>query len=199
MASRTASRMSASTSYTSHPQQTTESRTYTARQSNARSRRTRPRTAISTLAGHENQQVICAVSESRGISPTVGLAFVNLDTCEAVLCQISDSQTYIKTLHKLNVYSPSEILFMSTMVTPQSKLFSVIEEDLEGLGISITPVDRRYFAEDSGMNYIHQLALTDDVETIKLAVTGNYFAVCSLSAVSRLLSMYDTNSPCHRL
>ena len=138
---------------------------------------------MSTAAGIENQHIVCAVTESRGISPTVGLAFVNLDTSEAILCQVSDSQTYVKTVHKLSVFAPSEILFMSTMVNPKSKLFSIIEEDLEGLNTAILDVDRRYFAEDLGMNYIQQLALAEDIETIKLAVTGNYFAVCSLAAV----------------
>jgi len=75
-------------------------------------------------------------------------------------------------VHKLSVFMPTEVLFMSTMVNPQSKLFSIIEEDLEGLDTSIVTVDRRYFAEDAGMTYIQQLALTDDIETIKLAVRG---------------------------
>lgn len=184
MASRTVSRMTSISQHGSKVNTTTQSRTTTARQSNTRaSRRARPRTAVSS-GGFENQHIICAISESRGISPTVGLAFVNLDTSEAILCQVSDSQTYVKTVHKLNVFMPTEILFMSTMVQPKSKLFSIIEEDLEGLDIAIMPVDRKYFAEDSGMTRIQQHALTEDVETIKLAVTGNYFAVCSFAAVS---------------
>jgi len=34
--------------------------------------------AGSTIGGGESQQIICAISEARGISPTVGLAFVNI-------------------------------------------------------------------------------------------------------------------------
>ena len=78
----------------------------------------RPRTGVSTL-GVENQEIVCAVSESRGISPTVGLAFVNLDTGEAVLSQIGDSQTYVRTMHKLMVLNPSNILITSTEAEPQ--------------------------------------------------------------------------------
>lgn len=186
MASTTASRLTSTSQHGSKVNTTTQSRTTTARQSNTRaSRRTRPRTAVSIGGGFENQHIVCAISESRGISPTVGLAFVNLDTSEATLCQVSDSQTYVKTVHKLNIFMPTEVLFMSTMVQPKSKLFSIIEEDLEGIDTAIVPVDRRYFAEDTGMTRIQQHALTEDVETIKLAVTGNYFAVCSFAAVSR--------------
>lgn len=134
----------------------------------------------------EAQQVVCAVSESRGISPTVGLAFVNLDTLEAVLCQICDSQTYVRTIHKLSVYGPSEILIVSTAASPKSKLFSIIEENLDALDSNMTLLDRRYWAESAGLEYIQQLAFADDVEAIKISVGGNYFAVCCIAAVSAL-------------
>lgn len=178
---------SLSRSYTSRSNQayaTTTSRPRTSRRSTGRSRTARPRTGISTLAGVDVQQVICAVSESRGIAPTVGLAFVNLDTCEAVLCQICDSQTYVRTLHKLHVYSPSEILIMSTAANPKSKLFSIIEENLDNLDSSVTLLDRRYWAETTGLDYIKELAFVEDVEAIKVSIAGNYFAVCCIAAVS---------------
>jgi hypothetical protein len=47
--------------------------------------RSRPRTAAITIGVGENE-IICAISESRGISPTIGLSFVNVSTSEAVLC-----------------------------------------------------------------------------------------------------------------
>ena len=143
-----------------------------------------PRTGASTIARAESQHVVCAIAESRGISPTVGLAFVNLDTAEAVLCQICDTQSYVSTLHKLQVYGPSEILIVSTAASPKSKLFSIIEENLEDIGSKLTLLDRRYWAELTGYGYIQSLAFKEDVETIKLSVTGNYYAVCCIAAVS---------------
>lgn len=55
------------------------------------------------MAPISSQDIICAVGESRGISPTVGLAFVNVSTSEAVLYQICDSQTYLKLSIKLGL------------------------------------------------------------------------------------------------
>lgn len=127
---------------------------------------------------------MCAIAESRGISPTVGLAFVNLDTAEAVLCQICDSQTYVRTIHKLKVYGPTEILIMSTAASPKSKLFSIIEENLEDLDSKLTLLDRRYWAESTGIDYIQTLAFKEDVEAIQVSVAGNYYAVCCIAAVS---------------
>jgi DNA mismatch repair protein MSH4 len=153
----------------------------------------RPRTGASTIARNESQQIVCAIAESRGISPTVGLAFVNLDTGEAVLCQICDSQTYVRTIHKLKVYGPSEILIIATAASPKSKLFSIIEENLEDIDSKLTLLDRRYWAESTGFDYIQSLAFKEDIEAIKISVAGNYYAVCCIAAVSsipKIMSFY---------
>ncbi|KXL48791.1 MAG: hypothetical protein FE78DRAFT_86832 [Acidomyces sp. 'richmondensis'] len=169
------------------------------RPSTTRPSTARPRTGVSTL-GAENQEVICAISESRGISPTVGLAFVNLDTGEAVLSQISDSQTYVRTIHKLTVFNPSNILIVSTAASPKSKLFSIIEDSLDDVACNITLLERRFWAETTGLEYIQTLAFKEDVESIKTAVSGNYYAVCCFAAVLKYteLGLFKT-FPAHSL
>ena len=178
-----------STSYTSatashlsrpHVESTTpRPSTSQSRPTTSRSRTGRPRTAASTLSG--DQQIICAISESRGLSPIVGLAFVNLSTTEAVLCQISDNQTYVKTIHKLSCLEPTEVLVMVTAAQPKSKLYSLIEGNVPH--VRINPLDRKYWAETTGMDYIQQLAFKQDLEAIKVAVEGNYYAICCFAAV----------------
>ncbi|KAI4949740.1 hypothetical protein J4E86_007694 [Alternaria arbusti] len=167
---------------------TTTSRPGT-RRNTGRPSTARPRTGASTIARVEAQNVVCAIAESRGISPTVGLAFVNLDTAEAVLCQICDSQTFVRTVHKLKVYGPSEILIVSTAASPRSKLFSIVEENLEDIGSKLTLLDRRYWAESTGYEYIQSLAFREDVEAIKISVTGNYYAVCCIAAALKYIDL----------
>lgn len=139
--------------------------------------------AGSTIGGGEAQQIICAISEARGISPTVGLAFINISTGEAVISQICDNQFYARTLNKLQVFEPSEILIVSTSgpPNPKSKMYQVVEENI--LGARIITVDRRYWSETAGLEYIQQLAFLEDVEAIKVAIGGNYFATCCFAAV----------------
>lgn len=149
-----------------------------------KTRTTRPRTGLSTLAGVEAHQVVCSISESRGISPIVGLAFVNLSTWEAILCQICDTQTYVRTVQKLAIRNPSQILVMKSAVDPKSKLVSILEENLDELDCDVKVLDRKYWAEATGIDYIHQLAFTADVEAIKSAIAGSYFAVSCFAAVS---------------
>lgn len=167
---------------TSLTARTTSYRTFTSRPVTGRSRTgTRPKTSASSLWGVSNQQIVCAVSESRGISPTVGLAFVNVSTGEAVLSQLSDNQSYVKTIHKLSVFDPSQILVMNTAMNPKSKMCAIIEENLPDT--QVIGLDRRYWAETTGLDYIQQLAFAQDVEAIKVSIGGSYFATCCIAAV----------------
>lgn len=129
------------------------------------------------------QDIVCAISESRGISPNVGLAFVNLSTSEAVLCQICDSQTYIRTIHKLKVFHPTEVLYSSTAT--DSKFVSIIAENVqrEDREIIMTQIDRRYWSESTGHDYVRQLAFPEDLESLNMSLSGNYFAACCFGAV----------------
>lgn len=152
---------------------------------------------MSTI-GAENQEIICAVSESRGISPIVGLSFVNLDTGEAVLSQISDTQTFVRTVHKLLVFNPTNILVVSSASSPKSELFSILEDSLDDIDSIITLLDRRYWSENAGLDYIQQLAFAEDVEGIKTAVSGNYYAVCCLAAVLKYVELGMSKTFPHR-
>ncbi|KIW17710.1 hypothetical protein PV08_04905 [Exophiala spinifera] len=152
-----------------------------ARGSNARSRSRR----ASTSVGYANSEIVCAVTESRGLSPVVGLAFVDISTCEAVLCQFSDTQTYARTCHKISVYGPSEILY--TPNAADSKLVSIIHEnlDIDQNDISLHDVDRKHWSESAGHDYLEFLAFPDDLDALKIALTGNHCATYCFSAAMR--------------
>lgn len=154
---------------------TTTSRPQTGRSS-------RPRT-VETSTDYIDNEIICAISESRGISPTVGLSFVNVSTSEAVLCQFTDTQTYARTCHKLAVFAPCEILY--TPSATDSKLVSIIAENLEvdKANIALTKIDRKYWSDISGLDYVQELAFPSDLESLQLPIAGNYFATCCFSAV----------------
>ncbi|KAL2360673.1 hypothetical protein RJZ56_006470 [Blastomyces dermatitidis] len=170
-------RFSTNPSYFPSYSNATTRRPTTAQSSSGYPRTVRPTTSGTSVA---SQEIICAISESRGISPSVGLAFVNVSTAEAVFCQICDSQTYARTIHKLAVFDPTEVLFMKTAKEPRSKLYSIVEENLPHLTVS--SVDRRMWAERTGHEYVEQLAFREDLESIKMSLEGNYFAACCLAA-----------------
>lgn len=91
--------------------------------------------------------------------------------------------------HKLNVFEPSVILIVSTAGPPnaKSKMYSVIEENT--LGSKIVTVPRQYWSETAGLDYIQSLVFKEDVEAIKVAIGGNYYATCCFSAVGNAHSL----------
>ncbi|KZF26841.1 hypothetical protein L228DRAFT_279991 [Xylona heveae TC161] len=159
--------------------------------------RRRPRTAASTIAAPNVRDIICTISESRGISPVVGLAFVDLTTAEVVLCQICDSQTYVRTLHKISVYDPVEILMPGTSVS-KSKLYPLIQQNFPD--VSFRLLDRNYWNQSTGLEYIQRVAFEEDIEAIKLSIEGNYFAICSVGAALRYTELgRSVTFPSHSL
>ncbi|GFG00996.1 mutS protein homolog 4 [Aspergillus udagawae] len=143
-----------------------EARSFTAltsRQDSDRPRTARPATTATSIA---SQDIICAITET-------------------VLCQICDSQTYAKTVTKIAVLEPTEILFMSS--AKGSKLFYIIQENIPDT--TYTFLDRRYWSEKVGHEYVDRLAFPQDVETIKITLGGNYFASCCLAAVLKYIEL----------
>ncbi|RNJ52734.1 MutS protein msh4 [Verticillium nonalfalfae] len=141
------------------------------------------------LRGDEGRHVICAVSEARGITPSVGVAFVNIATGEAILSQISDSQFYVKTLHKLNMLEPSHILMVPSACAPNpsSYLYYMIEQHVASA--KIVPWHRKFWSESAGLDYISEYAFQGDAEAIQVAIQGNFFTTCAFSAVCILLKV----------
>ncbi|QKX54560.1 uncharacterized protein TRUGW13939_01647 [Talaromyces rugulosus] len=146
---------------------------------------TRPTTAATSIA---SQELVCAVSESRGVSPTVGLAFVNLSTSEAVLCQVCDNNSYVRTINKIAVFEPTELLFMNTPSAKQTKLFSVIQVNIPDL--VVTCVDRRYWSDRAGHEYVDKLAFPAELDSIRPALESHYFAACCLAAVLKYVELH---------
>ncbi|KAI1651931.1 muts domain V-domain-containing protein [Daldinia loculata] len=145
--------------------------------------------ATSSVWGSESHEIVCAVTEARGVSPTVGLAFINITTNEAILSQICDSQFYVKTIHKIQIHEPSTILIVNTAFppNPKSSLLAIIEEELPDA--SVEPLDRKYWSENAGLEFIHTLAFRQDLEAIKVAIEGNFYATCSFAAAVKYIEL----------
>lgn len=61
-------------------------------------------------------------------------------------------------------------------------MYSIVEENV--IGARIITLDRKYWSETVGLDYIQDLAFTEDIGAIKVAIGGNYFASCCFAAVS---------------
>ncbi|KAI9754220.1 MAG: protein-ER retention protein [Chaenotheca gracillima] len=54
---------------------------------------------------------------------------------------------------------------MNTATSPESKMISIIKENVDTA--ELISLDRRYWAETTGLDYITQLAVSEDIESIK--------------------------------
>lgn len=77
---------------------------------------------------------------------------------------------------------------MSTAANPKSKLYSIVETNIPQCPITV--MDRRYWSETMGVEYIQQLAFKQDIEAIKVSIGGNYFATCCIAAVRSKLRYF---------
>lgn len=160
------------------------STSYTSRPFTADSRRPSTAKSRTGLSSVNQQDIICAVIESRGVSPIVGIAFLNITSTEVILCQINDSQSYVRTIQKLQVYGPSVVLVPTYSNNASFKLHSSIEEHLDGR--RITEIDRKYFAEKEGTQLLQQFAFLEDLDALNVSIKGYFYAMCCFTAVMML-------------
>jgi DNA mismatch repair protein MSH4 len=50
-------------------------------------------------------------------------------------------------------------------------------------------LDRRYWAETTGIEFIEQFGFIQDVDSIKMSVDGNYFSVCCFAAAMKFIEL----------
>lgn len=172
------------TSLTRSTQQPTS--TLTTRSGTASGRRSRTTATPSAFGHSESRTIICAISEARGVSPSVGIAFVDISLGEVTLSQICDNQSYVKTIHKIQMMSPSQIVFMSTVCPPNppSTLYSLVTDLIDD--VPVNSFHRSAWSEIAGLDYLQQLAFESDVEPIKVAIQGKFYATTSFAAVRKL-------------
>ena len=134
----------------------------------------------------DGQSIICAVDQAKSVSPVVGIALVNMTMGEVVLCQICDNQSYVKTIHKLQLAAPSRILFKSNACPPHrdNLLLSLAQELMPGTRLDA--LDRPAWSDRDGLEKINDVAFPADTEPIKVAVEGKQQVLNSFAAVRRL-------------
>ncbi|XP_022197518.2 mutS protein homolog 4 [Nilaparvata lugens] len=140
-----------------------------------------PRSAATSEDSTHN--TILAVTEGRGLARgEVGIAVMDTKRPQLVLCQITDVQTYINTLAKVQIFNPVEILVPSTFAenTQAESLFSKINDHFPQ--VNLTSVQRRYFSEREGLNLVQRLCL-EDYSTIELIIKNKFYALAALSAL----------------
>ncbi|KAL1921945.1 uncharacterized protein VTP21DRAFT_10587 [Calcarisporiella thermophila] len=158
-----------------HP--STSKRDFRSASYSARPSTSRPTTSTSRYT----QDFVAAVVESRGVENEVGMCFIDINTSEIVLSQIADSQTYTKTIHKLNLYDPFEILVPVISWEPdKTKLCKIMTESMPFAVIK--PIARKYFSHATGLRYIRVYSLKENLSSLEHDISTKYLCLAATAA-----------------
>ncbi|XP_044253002.1 mutS protein homolog 4-like isoform X2 [Tribolium madens] len=146
------------------------------------------RSGGTTVSTETESRVIVALTEGRGEARCeVGLASIDLSMPTLILCQMSDSQSYINTLTKINILNPSDIIVPSTFLESNSRLIESLKTKFPN--IKILGIPRKTFNKTNGMERILELCLPS-INTICIGLQHKYYALAAASALTTYLQTY---------
>lgn len=139
--------------------------------------------SVPVTAQRTPDRVLCSLYEDKNtVDIKVGLCFFNLATGEITLSTILDSQTYVRTIHKIHVFEPVEILAPNQYLNPNPNKLSVILQSNVSQEIKFVGVDKRNFNQTDGMESVEKLAFERDITYLKEELRDKHHALCALAA-----------------
>ncbi|GIX70034.1 mutS protein homolog 4 [Caerostris darwini] len=142
---------------------------------------------------------IIAIVEGRGIARgEIGMACIDIKNPVLLLSQFADTQAYLRLAVQLNVLKPLEIVMPNTSVEHgfKTKLICRIRELFPE--ISTVTVQRKYFNETKGLQYIQELCASE-YKTVEIEVSPKYYCLAACAALLKYFEFkqnvtYATNS-----
>ncbi|KAK2891758.1 hypothetical protein Q8A73_017423 [Channa argus] len=150
-------------------------------------------TSSSSVNTTSGGSVIVAVVEGRGLARgEIGMASLNLKCPELILSQFADTGTYAKVITKIHILIPLEILMpdTSTEKGKGTKLFNLITENFPG--VAFTAIQRKYFNERKGLEYIQQLC-APEFATVLMEVQAKYYCLATAAALLKYLEFIQNS------
>ncbi|XP_026969901.1 mutS protein homolog 4 [Sagmatias obliquidens] len=149
-------------------------------------------TSSSAVSAH-SPSVIVAVVEGRGLARgEIGMASIDLKSPQIILSQFADNTTYAKVITKLKILSPLEIIMSNTacVVGNSTKLFTLITENFKN--VNFTTIQRKYFNETKGLEYIEQLCITE-FSTVLMEVQSKYYCLAAVAALLKYVEFIQNS------
>lgn len=146
------------------------------------------------LAAKPTSKVVLAIFTSSNIASTeVGMCCMNMDTNELLLTSFTDAPTYVRTIHKLNVYDPTLVLLPEFCVKPSlNKLAFILQSNMKE-SVKVTTTKSRLFNSTEGSNLL-KLYNLDKTSTSKAVCDDQDFALAAASACIQHIKKFKTFS-----
>ena len=112
------------------------------------------------------------------------MATISVTNPTLVICQFTDTRTYVRTLTKLLVFNPSEILLPNNLGAldrqDSGKLYQEISEEFPGA--NIVHIHRKYFKESRGLQAFRNLC-SPEYSSVELQLSHKYYGLAAAFAL----------------
>lgn len=117
------------------------------------------------------------------------MCVVDLYGSQCFVLEYSDFRALTRTIHKLAVYPPAELIVPSNIVVPEKTDIAMILESHLPVKASTVPIHRRYFSFHDGMTMFKQLCLPSLVPALEPVLANQPSALSAMAAAFRYLQM----------
>ena len=133
--------------------------------------------------------LVCAITESRGPTPTVGICFLSPELAQCLLIEFADSTLFGRTVQEVTMLEPTVILVPDTALRPiRSKLVCILAEHFSG--VRIEGVRRGDFDENAAIELLRSVS----VSPCDAAVSDRFFCLSSLAAAAKYVGVIRAKS-----
>ncbi|CCE62706.1 hypothetical protein TPHA_0D00620 [Tetrapisispora phaffii CBS 4417] len=157
---------------------------------NLRITRTRSKRCQTGHLNKNNEKIFLTIFETpTDLNTRVGTCLVNYNTGEMILSDYLDSQIYIRTVNKIQLYEPTDILLPSYSLSPKmSKLATIIKFNINN-SVNILEAPTKFFNPKEGSDILERSSINYDKYLNEKAelLEKSY----SLSAVSASVKYYN--------
>ncbi|KNE71791.1 hypothetical protein AMAG_16098 [Allomyces macrogynus ATCC 38327] len=177
-------------------------------QSGTNSGATRPQTS-GTAIGPGAPRYVVALSPHRaagdgrgregggGGGIEMGLCAVDLASGQCMVTHFADTRALPRTLHRLTVFPPSQLIVPSSLYTPtKSELALLLEESIDP-DVEIVPIDKQHFSATKGQATLRHMGLADDVQALELTLAAQGAAFAAISAAFTFLEVTHAMALAH--
>ncbi|XP_068095301.1 mutS protein homolog 4 isoform X2 [Hyperolius riggenbachi] len=150
-------------------------------------------TPTSSTSAQSAASVIVAIVEGRGHARgEIGMASLDLKNPDVVLSQFADSSIYVKVITKLRILAPLEILMSNTACESgrTTELYHLVTNNFKD--VSFTAVQRKYFNETKGLEYIEQLC-APEFRTVLMEVQSKYYCLAAVAALLKYIEFIQNS------
>ncbi|ODV95602.1 hypothetical protein PACTADRAFT_3293 [Pachysolen tannophilus NRRL Y-2460] len=134
---------------------------------------------VNTQGSILGNKTICSVFISKSVSPVVGICFVLADIGVVLSTEINDSLTLTRTVNKIQIYNPNEILVESL----SNKLVNIIQSNID---CKITRINKKFFNNDLELIKKSSINPERDIE-----LKDYYFGLCATTgAINHMKEKY---------